>query len=218
MSNGLSEIFISSKEPANLGSFQEVGLSAKVPSTATGLSATTQYYFKVDGVEYNITTGASVLYNDVIPLMNAQVRSAGKSFILEGGDLRCVNSNATTVLAAGTTGADLFATLTGWASFDVAVNGILYAKVLIPGRRALFKQMRVNLPISFTGDIEWTLQKATGDRYDQKFTDALSGVTSYYNGSVDLYCGSGDSIIITTSAACGGCPSYLELTFLGTGI
>lgn len=108
--------------------YQECGLSGKADDTATGLAVTTQYYFKVniDGggvVEYDITTGTSVTYKDVIELMNDEV--VGATFSLEGGDLRCtsdqLSASSSIALSAGTTGTDLFATLTGWTAFEDAV-------------------------------------------------------------------------------------------------
>jgi len=108
--------------------YQECGLSGKHVDTATGLSATTQYYFKVniDGggvVEYDITTASLLTYEDVIDLLNDEVR--GATFSLESGDLRCTSdflgSGSSIALSAGTSGTDLFATLTGWTAFDTAV-------------------------------------------------------------------------------------------------
>jgi hypothetical protein len=111
----------------------ECGLTGKTLSTATGLAASTKYYFKVtiDGgaqVEYDITTGANVNYEDVIPLMNAALGNAGAYFSIVAGDLRCtsyaVSTSSVIALAAGTTGTDLFVTLTGFASFDTAIDGV----------------------------------------------------------------------------------------------
>ena len=116
----------------NEGGFQEVGLSGKTDTTATGLSTTTQYYFKIDidtaGVaEFDITTGSDVTYAAVIALMNTALVAEDAYFHLVGGDLRCTGttggSSGTIALSAGTTGTDLFATLTGWSAFDEAVAG-----------------------------------------------------------------------------------------------
>ncbi len=57
--------------------------------------------------------------------MNAQ--NTGATFSIVGGDLRCtsdaIDGVSTIALAAGTSGADLFATLTGFSAFDTAVAG-----------------------------------------------------------------------------------------------
>ena len=114
------------------GGYQENGLSSKVDATETGLATTTQYYFKVDidgagAVEYDITTVADTTFDAVITLMNAEV--TGAYFSLVGGDLRCTSetngSTSSIALSAGTTGTDLFATLTGWTAFGEAVDGSL---------------------------------------------------------------------------------------------
>jgi hypothetical protein len=107
--------------------YQEVGLMEKLGTTATGLAATTQYYFKVnvDGggvVEYDITTGTDVTYTAVIALIDAEVTAAGITPSLYAGDLRFTSDStgatSTIALSAGTTGTDLFATLTGWVVAD----------------------------------------------------------------------------------------------------
>jgi hypothetical protein len=111
--------------------YQECGLTNKNLDTATGLSVTTTYYFKinVDGqgeVEYNITTAGDVTYDAIIILMNNAISSVRACFHLVNGDLRCSSflfgSSSSIALAAGT-GTDLFGTLTGFSAFDVAVVG-----------------------------------------------------------------------------------------------
>jgi len=108
--------------------YQECGLSGKALTTATGLSATTAYTFRVniDGgglVQYTITTGTTLTYEEVIDLINAQVK--GATFSLEGGDLRCTSdtlgSSSAIALAAPTSGTSLWTTLTGFSAFDTAV-------------------------------------------------------------------------------------------------
>jgi hypothetical protein len=108
--------------------YQECGLSGKRLATATGLSATTTYYFKLtldggDETEYSITTAADVTYEAVIDLLNTAL--GGASYSLEGGDLRCTSDllggSSAISQAAGTTGTDLFATLTDFSAFETAV-------------------------------------------------------------------------------------------------
>lgn len=110
--------------------YQECGLSDLGGNEATGLSASTQYYYKISiddsaVTEYDITTATDVTFDGVIALMNAQ--NTGATFALVGGDLRCTSDTQTGVssiaLSAGTTGTDLFATLTGFSAFDTAVDG-----------------------------------------------------------------------------------------------
>lgn len=110
--------------------FHECGLSLKTLATASGLTATTPYYFKINidggGVfEYVITTGTDVTYDAIILLMNQQI--SGAFFHLDSGDLRCssitIGPASTIALTAGATGTDLFVTLTGFAAFDAAIDG-----------------------------------------------------------------------------------------------
>jgi hypothetical protein len=123
---------LASGDPVN--GYQECGLSGKAGGDATGLATTTQYYFKVAvnggaSTEKSITTAADVTFTAVIALMNAQMTSglAGVVWSLTGGDLRCTSPNggatSAIALAAGTTGTNLFATLTGFSAFDAAVAG-----------------------------------------------------------------------------------------------
>lgn len=118
--------------PANIvfAGYQECGLSDLGIHEATGLSASTTYYFKVavdDGAstEFSITTATDTTWDAVLGLLNAAVLSV--VFSLEAGDLRCTSRTITGVssvaLAAGTTGTNLFATLTGFSAFETAVDG-----------------------------------------------------------------------------------------------
>ena len=119
--------------------FQECGLEDKTLTTATGLATTTQYYFKanIDGggvVEEDFTTGSDVTYEAVLALINATLAASG-TFELVNGDLRCRSDStgaaSTVALSAGTTGTDLFATLTGFTAFNTAVAGSLNTKYFL---------------------------------------------------------------------------------------
>ena len=123
-------ILVKSGAPAH--GYQEVDISAdKELTSATGLSATTQYYFKINidtgGIaEYNITTATDLTYSAVIALMNTAI-GGGATFSIVNGDLRCTSAStggsSTIALSAGTTGTDLFVTLTDYVGFESAVNG-----------------------------------------------------------------------------------------------
>ena len=111
--------------------YQENGLTGKTGATETGLAQSTTYYFKVnaDGggdTEYNITTATDTTYTAVIVLMNTAL--AGSSYSLVSGDLRCtsdtVGSSSSIAQAQGTSGTDLFSTLTDWTAFDTAIAGV----------------------------------------------------------------------------------------------
>lgn len=109
--------------------YQECGLSGKLNTTSSGLTASTTYYYKVtiDGgteTEYNITTGTDVTFQAIIELMNDE--SIGCTFEIIDGDLRCTSDsltdNSAIALGAGTSGTDLFATLTDFSAFETAVD------------------------------------------------------------------------------------------------
>ncbi len=114
--------------------YQECGLSSKALTTETGLAGTTQYYFKinVDGagvVEEDFTTGSDTTYEAVITLINATIAAGAKAGLSGLGDLRFTSDlsgvGSSIALSAGTTGTDLFATLTSFSAFDTAVAGSL---------------------------------------------------------------------------------------------
>lgn len=114
--------------------YQECGLTGKTSTSATGLSNTSTYYFKVtkDGgaqTEKSITTAADTTYGAVIILMNAQMTGALAGCVwsvTSAGDLRCTSptfgASSSIALAAGSTGTNLFATLTGFVAFEAQKN------------------------------------------------------------------------------------------------
>ena len=216
MGAALHQIFFDSASVTASNSYHECGLSSKTLQTDSGLSASTQYWFKVRGIEYDITTGSgTVTFEDAIALMNAVIADA-EEFVIFNGDLRCNSTALGVVLTAGTTGADLFGALTGFTSFDAAVDNVMSVTFQVPGRRAEFAQLRILLSVAFTGNIEWLLKK-TDVNFNQLFEEAVSGVWDFHNGNIALFCQSGDTITISTSVACAGI-SYVEVAFLGTGI
>jgi hypothetical protein len=108
--------------------YQECGLSGKRYPAETGLAADSTYYFfvNIDGggsTEYSITTEDATDFETIIDLMNEELE--GAQFSLEAGDLRCtsdlVGAASSIALAAGTSGTNLFVTLTGFTVFEVAV-------------------------------------------------------------------------------------------------
>ncbi|GAG66922.1 unnamed protein product [marine sediment metagenome] len=112
--------------------YQECGLADKTGGTASGLAGETRYYYKINlngagVVEYDITTGATATFDEIIALMNAE--NTGATWEIVGGDLRCwssmLASASTIALSAGTTGTNLFATLTNFTDFDAAVAGVI---------------------------------------------------------------------------------------------
>ena len=107
--------------------YQELGLSGVVTDGASGLTAATQYYWKVaiDGaaaVEYDLTTGDDLTWDAVVDLMNTEMTGAKAK--IYGGDIRVVSATTGTssaiAVTAGTTGTDLLTTIS--ASADSAVT------------------------------------------------------------------------------------------------
>jgi len=111
------------------GGYQEVGLDV-VHTSICGLVGDT-YYFTVNGTEYYFSltsTGASTMdYDDVVDSMNAALVGAGVTASFVTNDIRVTHDTAgagnNIALAAGSSGTDLFSSLTGWDSFDTAVPG-----------------------------------------------------------------------------------------------
>jgi len=105
--------------------YHEVNVGgAKAGASATGLTnGGSPYYYKVSingaaAVEYNITVlagGGNDVYTVVIALMNAA--TPGVQWSLVGGNLRatCAISTGKVVLTAGSSGTDLFASLTTYS-------------------------------------------------------------------------------------------------------
>tara|TARA_Y100001937_G_scaffold78864_1_gene106962 strand:+ start:862 stop:2445 length:1584 start_codon:yes stop_codon:yes gene_type:complete len=102
------------------GAFQECGLTGKTLAESTGLTASTQYYFKItqDGgvqQELNITTGTSVTYSSVLKLIQTAINDNSVLDVSVGlinGDVRFTSntnkSSSAIALDAGTTGTNLF--------------------------------------------------------------------------------------------------------------
>lgn len=101
---------------AGYWAFQEFGLST-TSGASSGLSTTTQYYFKIaiDGgavTEYDITTAGDVTWSAVVTLIDTAISGAGATCEFIDGDVR-IHSDDTTAssdisCSAGTTGTSLF--------------------------------------------------------------------------------------------------------------
>lgn len=147
---------------------QELGLTGKTAGTATGLAASTTYWFKVnkDGgglIEKSITTAADTTWGAVLVLINAQMTGglAGVYWEILQGDIRCesptFSGSSSIALSAGTTGTDLFGALTGFTTFDPAtkdtcpysiyiapsgtgtvVDGIISSNTFVQGTNAIY--------------------------------------------------------------------------------
>jgi len=114
--------------PAGGKGYQECGLSGKAAATETGLSAGAHYLFvAINGgtsTEYSITAAGDTTFGGIITLLNAAI--SGVTFALVNGDLRCTSDStaagSAVAMAAGTTGTDFLATLTGFSALETAVK------------------------------------------------------------------------------------------------
>ena len=114
--------------------YQELGMTGKTAATASGLTASTTYYFKINlngggATEYSITTGTDVTLGAVLALITADMttHTVACTWQIIDGDIRCTSNasgTSTIALTAGTSGDDLFATLT-----DCAVEGAVAGAV-----------------------------------------------------------------------------------------
>jgi len=111
--------------------YQECGLSGADKTLTCGLTTATTYYYKVtvdgeDQTEYSITTGETApTFGELLSLLNANHQNCTWSVV--NSDLRCTSitkgPSSSIALAAGTTGTDLFDSLTDFSSFDSAIEG-----------------------------------------------------------------------------------------------
>lgn len=84
--------------------YQELGLNID-GATSSGLLASTRYYFRVNGTEYNFKTTTAPTFTEVVTLMHNQISAAGFSVSLTGGDIRVTRtttgSSSIVTLASG---------------------------------------------------------------------------------------------------------------------
>lgn len=207
------------------GSFQELGLSSKTKQIASGLLATTQYYFKINTAEYTFTTASDVTLGAVIALMNTAIAAVTTmEFVLIGGDIRLINEGSSTDITAGTTGTDLLATLTGFTSTDSQVQNVPIVKftgATFNAARNEVVQIRVIFPITFTGTLYWVLQKGAASQIPDQYYDsgALTAENEFSTNDtkhddLPLYIQSGDTLKFYTSAACAG-TIWIEVAYFG---
>ena len=175
------------------------------------------YYFKVDvdgagAVEYDITTTTDNTFTGVIALMNTAV-GTDCTVSLTGGDMRVTSPTngalSSIDLAAGTTGTDLFATLTGFSSFDTAVAGVTSSYYLkISKNHGTLTEVSIAVldDATFGGVI---------DLLNAKMTGALAGCAWSLSKAGDLVCRSpdgGEYSAIGLAAGASGTDFFVTLT------
>ena len=133
-----------------------------ISTDLSGLADSTTYYFKVNDVEYNITTGVSPTFADVASLVDATLDAAGFSAYLvedpEGGeDIRVYNedtrgSGSECSLDNGDTSPDLFTNLNFWTRFrDPTVYGLEPSEELYNIIREMTGEIRIG------GGADWDI-------------------------------------------------------------
>jgi len=105
------------------GNYQELGLTMTSTGAASGLAATTTYYFVVNSVEYKIQTIASLTYSDITALINSAIVGAGFIATIVANDIRVTAETGTVDLDFAN--GDLFTHLTDFTDFDPSVDGEL---------------------------------------------------------------------------------------------
>lgn len=112
----------SSNIVGGIDSYQELGLSGLNGEDPSGLLSGKDYYFKVSGKEYKLTTSSYLSINNLVQYMNnakrttdGQVLKADYLTTLTGGDIRISSlTNASILIERGTSGSDLFSYINGF--------------------------------------------------------------------------------------------------------
>ncbi|MHA1440252.1 MAG: hypothetical protein ACTSPK_00120 [Candidatus Heimdallarchaeota archaeon] len=104
-------------------SYQIVTLGTVTGKTLLSVStlAAQDYKFKLNSVEYTITATASMVYGDIIPLMNAEIPAEFR-WIMYDNNLRCFKSSTTDLIVAVGDTVDLFAGLDASFSIETVVT------------------------------------------------------------------------------------------------
>jgi hypothetical protein len=121
-------------DPPNAGSgksgYQRLGLSNDL-TAITPLSNTTQYYFKVNGYEYSITTGTDNTYNDIITLLDTEL---DPNYTVQSTEVDVIeflnDTSGPVLLEEGESGTDLLEALLGSGyTLDDSIGGGDYSTV-----------------------------------------------------------------------------------------
>lgn len=203
---------------SSVASYQELGLSGIDPSTDTTLTGGNSYQIKVNGVNYTIVMpSGTVTFDDMVKAINenTSIIAAKIRALFIDEDVRIYIEAASIVLAAGTAD-DLLAALT--STPDAAVDAVMYFKHVVNDKIAMINCISLRLPITYTGDIVWEIIKPTtiDQGHNQRFAEAVAAKIVFYKESLVTPCKFGDTIIISTNAACAG-TSYITLAISSNG-
>lgn len=148
--------------------YQELGLSIDLTTTSP-LANSTEYFFKINGYEYSITTGTDDTYNDVITLLdgvldpNYSVASTGSTGT---DDIRFTNSTSGPVLLkSGDSSPDLLENLLGADyTLDTPIGGGDYSDVAKTTTYQLVNnELYVQVQSPITGEVSHVVFNGTTD-------------------------------------------------------
>jgi len=210
----LPMIFIESLE-SKVMTYQELGLSSKVLKDVA-LATPAIYYFKINGIEYNFETLASINYLQLLSYLTSAISKPLEFDVkLIGGDIRIFKFTTTTIaITAGSTGVDLLGASGLNTSVDTAVANVHWVEHTVPAKRCILSQAHVNFPIAYTGDLIWEVFKQSGSDFNMRFSTTIASVP-YYVKDIDLILGSQDRVRYYTESACvcGTLKVYFELVY-----
>lgn len=105
-------------------SYQELGLNV-VATDPSGLTATTQYYFTINSVEYLLETGSDITYMGLVNDLNSLTGFRSDFYVTYiNNDIRISKLSSGSVdITTGTTGTDLLSSIVGFITVEAQVSG-----------------------------------------------------------------------------------------------
>jgi hypothetical protein len=176
---------------AGYWAFQEFGLST-TSGASSGLSTTTQYYFKIDidgagVVEYNITTAGDVTWAAIVALIDTAITAAGATCQFIDGDVR-IHSDDTTAssdisCSDGTSGTNLFGA--GNVPATTALETVDYTDIAIDTAGYGDSGINYMLGIVQMNHTGFTSLTASGSYHTLQATGQITGynLTMNYNNA-----------------------------------
>jgi hypothetical protein len=119
--------------PATSGT-QEVGLEFTDATDPSGLSASTSYYFKINGTQYSIKTATLLTFQDIVDLMDAAVTDSGFTVSIvsnvgpaTGKDIKVTNdtTGSSSIVTLAVDNANLLTHITGFTLLETAQDSSL---------------------------------------------------------------------------------------------
>lgn len=198
----------------------------------SGLANSTIYYFKVNGIEYSITTGVNPTYQDVASLMQSALEEDGYTVAVVGSapnqDIRVTNVavrgwGSKVKITHPTSTPDLFNQLTGFSNFDpmfpsdsegLQIARVMYGILLLSG-----------LAVAYAADVSYsyfcsgfaTLSGSASTSYGLDYSYSTSSgmiATGSSNYTIEFLRIGGGGAIISGNSICLG---YVQYVYVGWG-